>query len=397
MRIGVRLGPVRLSTSTRKGRRRRPRQPSWHGTGHATTPDGREVDFRCPHNHRTQSAALDCSSTVSKQIGRGQNLHLITHVRSTPASREAARQRALQQETRRQAKEGQRAQATHRRVQQKEALAQPFDHHSAWTSYPTPGQESYLPPSYQTQNPPVVARPRRRRLRKRNAILLIIAALFIIGAISDALGSTSKPQKPTATGSGAGAAVAGQLAHSTGPTSSAKANPIRAAETACDKRSDASGDIYVRMVQPGQSPVAQELRGNWIWDSALRKCLTSVQMTIATAPRSSGTCTQVGYVADNPGYDPNAAVAAPLTRVVAQAGPACSRPAAPPAPATSPAPQPTPTASAAPTGCHPLSDEGTCYEPGEYCRTADHGASGIAGDGEAITCEDNDGWRWEPS
>jgi hypothetical protein len=23
--------------------------------------------------------------------------------------------------------------------------------------------------------------------------------------------------------------------------------------------------------------------------------------------------------------------------------------------------------------------------------------SGVAGDGEAITCEDNDGWRWEPS
>lgn len=51
---------------------------------------------------------------------------------------------------------------------------------------------------------------------------------------------------------------------------------------------------------------------------------------------------------------------------------------------------------AAPAGCHPLSDKGTCYEPGEFCRTADHGMSGVAGDGKAITCEDNDGWRWEP-
>jgi hypothetical protein len=42
-----------------------------------------------------------------------------------------------------------------------------------------------------------------------------------------------------------------------------------------------------------------------------------------------------------------------------------------------------------------LSDQ--CYEPGEYCRDSDHGSSGVAGDGEAITCEDNDGWRWEPS
>jgi hypothetical protein len=65
--------------------------------------------------------------------------------------------------------------------------------------------------------------------------------------------------------------------------------------------------------------------------------------------------------------------------------------------ATSPSPPPTPPASATPAGCYPLSDEGTCYEPGEYCRDDDHGASGIAGDGEAITCEDNDGWRWEPS
>jgi len=71
---------------------------------------------------------------------------------------------------------------------------------------------------------------------------------------------------------------------------------------------------------------------------------------------------------------------------------------------TAPPPPPTttttiyvPPTTAAPAGCHPLSDEGTCYEPGEYCRDDDHGASGVAGDGEAIMCEDNDGWRWEPS
>jgi hypothetical protein len=46
--------------------------------------------------------------------------------------------------------------------------------------------------------------------------------------------------------------------------------------------------------------------------------------------------------------------------------------------------------------CYPLSSKGTCYEPGEFCPDADHGLSGIAGDGEAIICEDNNGWRWEP-
>jgi hypothetical protein len=48
-------------------------------------------------------------------------------------------------------------------------------------------------------------------------------------------------------------------------------------------------------------------------------------------------------------------------------------------------------------GCTPLTDGGKCYEPGEYCRDDDHGVSGIDGDGNPITCEDNDGWRWESS
>jgi hypothetical protein len=27
---------------------------------------------------------------------------------------------------------------------------------------------------------------------------------------------------------------------------------------------------------------------------------------------------------------------------------------------------------------------------------SDHGKTGVAGDGAAIKCEDNNGWRWEP-
>jgi hypothetical protein len=78
----------------------------------------------------------------------------------------------------------------------------------------------------------------------------------------------------------------------------------------------------------------------------------------------------------------------------AQTTPAAAAPAQPGGPAPAQSTQP---AAATPAGCYPLSNEGTCYEPGEYCRNADHGASGIAGDGEAITCEDNNGWRWEPA
>ena len=54
-------------------------------------------------------------------------------------------------------------------------------------------------------------------------------------------------------------------------------------------------------------------------------------------------------------------------------------------------------APATATSCHPLTNSGGCYRPGEFCRASDHGAVGVAGNGEQITCKDNDGWRWEPS
>jgi hypothetical protein len=46
--------------------------------------------------------------------------------------------------------------------------------------------------------------------------------------------------------------------------------------------------------------------------------------------------------------------------------------------------------------CHPLTNAGNCYEPGEFCRDSDHWVIGVAGDGERIQCLDNNGWRWEP-
>lgn len=98
-----------------------------------------------------------------------------------------------------------------------------------------------------------------------------------------------------------------------------------------------------------------------------------------------------------------AAPAAPVSPAQVSASPAQTTPAAAvPAQPSSPAPAQSaqsaaPPAAAAPAGCYPLSNAGNCYEPGEYCRNADHGVSGMAGDGEAITCEDNNGWRWEPA
>ena len=60
-----------------------------------------------------------------------------------------------------------------------------------------------------------------------------------------------------------------------------------------------------------------------------------------------------------------------------------------------------PTSAQPPTGatasaCSPIDNEGGCYEPGEYCRDDDHGATGRAGNGETITCEEKNGtWYWE--
>lgn len=261
------------------------------------------------------------------------------------------------------------------------------------------GQRGAAPASGSTvpQMPPP-RRARRKPPRKRNVILLAIAAFFLIGAIGDALGVGKQANTAaTAPMSTSSASHAAQPSSAAKPKSSAPPNATAKVEAACDKRGFASGDIYVRMLSPGIQWTAQELGGEWVWNVSLDKCLTSVQMTIATAPGSAGNCTQVGYAANNPGYDPNAAVAAPLMHVAAQAGPACPAAVQSTPVQTSPTAAPVTAASSAPAGCYPLTDGGNCYEPGEYCRNSDHDMSGVAGDGEAIICEDNDGWRWEPA
>jgi cardiolipin synthase A/B len=92
----------------------------------------------------------------------------------------------------------------------------------------------------------------------------------------------------------------------------------------------------------------------------------------------------------------NGTLAGDIANGQLQRGPTPSPPATTTPPTSAPptsAPSPTgPTAA----GCTPIDDEGGCYEPGEYCRDDDHGMTGRAGDGDAITCEDVNGtWYWE--
>jgi hypothetical protein len=116
-------------------------------------------------------------------------------------------------------------------------------------------------------------------------------------------------------------------AHSAGVTTPAAgqsgASDAGRAARRCEAKRPASGDIYVRMQTAGTATVAQQLGGEWVWNVSTGKCLTSVQMMIATAPSVPGACTWVGYVTDNPGYDVNATPAPPLRNVAVAAGPAC--------------------------------------------------------------------------
>ena len=120
MRIGVRVGPVWISSGSSRRRRRRSTARTWRGTGQATTPDRRLVKFQCGHQHRTQTAALECVQKRKKQIERGQNLHLVTRVLETPESREAAQLRAAQKKQRQRELAAQRAEAARVRAQQRE-------------------------------------------------------------------------------------------------------------------------------------------------------------------------------------------------------------------------------------------------------------------------------------
>jgi hypothetical protein len=119
-----------------------------------------------------------------------------------------------------------------------------------------------------------------------------------------------------------------------------------------------------------------------ILENKLHRLVCSGQITLATAQAAIATNWVVAY--DK--YD------LPATTPPATTAPATAPPATAP-----PATAPPLTTAPAPAGCHPLSSGGNCYEAGELCSAADHGLSGVAGNGEAITCEDNDGWRWEPA
>lgn len=64
---------------------------------------------------------------------------------------------------------------------------------------------------------------------------------------------------------------------------------------------------------------------------------------------------------------------------------------------TATAPAPNSSSPPAQGGCYPKASSGNCYEPGEFCSSAEHGETGVAGDGKTIKCEppaSGSTWRW---
>ena len=103
------------------------------------------------------------------------------------------------------------------------------------------------------------------------------------------------------------------------PTPSATAST----KAECERQPDASGDILVRMTTNGQPAITQQLGGAWTWNTRTRRCDTPVQAVLSTASGNAGSCTQVAYVASNPGYRLAASPAPPLKKILAAKGPAC--------------------------------------------------------------------------
>jgi len=132
-------------------------------------------------------------------------------------------------------------------------------------------------------------------------------------------------------------------------------------------------------------------QGTWSRPLRVGNSAPGVRVAIAvrvTSGRRAGSCQT--WV--SPRRAAVAATSAPSPSTPAPSASTATGPAPAPPPTSAPAPPPPP----APSGCYPKTDGGNCYEPGEFCRDDDHGATGVAGDGEKIVCEDNDGWRWEP-
>ena len=224
-----------------------------------------------------------------------------------------------------------------------------------------------------------------------SALIAIVALLFVIGAVAN--GAAPIRARDTAASPSPSSTIA----------SAAEIRPLPCDALAVSRRPadhatvkiqvHTAADAWVTAIGPlallnGESAAGRaSASGTRIMRFKVGDAAPGIPVVIGVLVShggSTGTC----WAALRPRPAPAAAVAAPAQPAASSSPPASS----PPRASSAPSPPPATTAS-----CYPLSNEGTCYEPGEYCRDDDHGVTGVAEDGETITCEDNNGWRWEPT
>lgn len=107
------------------------------------------------------------------------------------------------------------------------------------------------------------------------------------------------------------------------PAAEAATNPDDALDPAlaCTSREGNPGEIFVwHSYGPDQLPDATQLDAGFVWNGDDETCTTSTEFAIAGAQPRPGFCTEVGKVADNPGYDVNVRPAVRLTSVIARTG-----------------------------------------------------------------------------
>lgn len=243
--------------------------------------------------------------------------------------------------------------------------------------YPPPSSQPW-PPQQPTYRPPPPAQ--RRKRRGWMIALTVFGGILVIGAIGNAV---SKPT-PAAKTSSASHAAAATASHSSSP-------PV----TAC------SGQHWPHRVPRviGRT-LGSAGHGVLLCFNVVAAYALGDHHDVTNDPANTAREWVIGRIHPAPGTLVHAKT--PITLYVrrspqfvpAPSSPPVASPAPPPSPASPPSPAP---ASSAPPGCYPLSNGGNCYEPGEYCRASDQGVTGVAGDGESIICEENNGLRWEPT
>lgn len=147
------------------------------------------------------------------------------------------------------------------------------------------------------------------------------AAAVAVLALAGCTGGAPKAAAAPAAASATSSAPAPAIHASTPPPAPTTNTPAPAPVVSTSADSCASTeDLIERDVVPGQQATAFTLGDRGFSQGKCQSTVDSLPDTVAKEP---GYCSQLTRAADNPGYNVDAVPAAPLLKVIAQAGPGC--------------------------------------------------------------------------